>query len=98
MTTGTLPEFTPDRSAAEVDAALRQALAAGDRARECALLWSAEAEVTIILSNDVQHLAHFEALIEKVQKMGLVAADADQMDVVLAALESLVSSATPASE
>lgn len=37
-----LPAFTPGRPAAEVDAALRQALAACDRARECAVLWFAE--------------------------------------------------------
>ena len=37
-----LPAFAPDRPAAEVDAALRQALAACDRARECAALWFAE--------------------------------------------------------
>lgn len=37
-----LPAFAPDRPAAEVDAALRLALAACDRARECAVLWFAE--------------------------------------------------------
>ncbi|MBK8164536.1 MAG: HNH endonuclease [bacterium] len=39
-----LPPFTPDRPAAEVDTALRQALAACDRARECAVLWIAEVQ------------------------------------------------------
>jgi hypothetical protein len=37
----TLPAFAPDRPAADVDAALRQALHACDRARECAVLWFA---------------------------------------------------------
>ncbi|MBK8167202.1 MAG: HNH endonuclease [bacterium] len=40
----TLPAFTPDRPAAEVDAALRQALAVCGRARECAVLWFAEVQ------------------------------------------------------
>ncbi|MBM4129992.1 HNH endonuclease [bacterium] len=40
----TLPAFTPDRPAAEVDAALRQALHVCDRARECAVLWFAEVQ------------------------------------------------------
>ncbi len=44
MTPITLPDFTPGRPAAQVDAALRQALAACDRARECAVLWFAEAQ------------------------------------------------------
>ncbi|MBK9470737.1 MAG: HNH endonuclease [bacterium] len=39
-----LPAFTADLPAAEVDAALRQALAACDRARECAVLWFAEVQ------------------------------------------------------
>ncbi len=42
MTSMTLPAFTPGRPAAEVDAALRQALDVSDRARECAVLWFAE--------------------------------------------------------
>lgn len=37
-----LPAFVPGRSAADVDASLRQALAARDRAHECAVLWFAE--------------------------------------------------------
>jgi hypothetical protein len=39
-----LRPFAPDRPAAEVDTALRQALAACDRARECAVLWFAEVQ------------------------------------------------------
>jgi 5-methylcytosine-specific restriction endonuclease McrA len=45
MTTSiALPAFTPDQPAAQVDAALREALAACDRARECAVLWFAEVQ------------------------------------------------------
>ena len=39
-----LPEFAAGRPAAQVDAALRQALHACDRARECAVLWFAEVQ------------------------------------------------------
>lgn len=39
-----LPAFAPDQPAARVDAALRQALSACDRARECAVLWFAEVQ------------------------------------------------------
>jgi hypothetical protein len=39
-----LPAFTPDQSATHVDTALREALAACDRARECAVLWFAEVQ------------------------------------------------------
>ena len=39
-----LPAFTPNRPAATVDAALRQALHACDRANECAVLWFAEVQ------------------------------------------------------
>jgi hypothetical protein len=39
-----LPAFAPDQPAAQVDAALREALAACDRARECAVLWFAEVQ------------------------------------------------------
>jgi hypothetical protein len=38
----TLPAFTPGLAAVRVDASLRQALAALDRAQECAVLWFAE--------------------------------------------------------
>jgi hypothetical protein len=44
MTPIALPDFTPGRPAAQVDAALRQALAVCDRARECAVLWFAEVQ------------------------------------------------------
>jgi len=44
VATITLPAFTPNRPAAEVDAALRQALSICDRARECAVLWFAEVQ------------------------------------------------------
>jgi 5-methylcytosine-specific restriction endonuclease McrA len=40
----TLPQFAPDLPAAAVDASLRQALGACDRARECAVLWFAEVQ------------------------------------------------------
>jgi hypothetical protein len=39
-----LPSFAPDQAAAQVDTALRQALAACDSARECAVLWFAEVQ------------------------------------------------------
>jgi hypothetical protein len=39
-----LPAFVPDRPADTVDASLRQALHACDRARECAVLWFAEVQ------------------------------------------------------
>ncbi len=39
-----LPAFAAGRPAAEVDAALRQALGVCDRARECAVLWFAEVQ------------------------------------------------------
>lgn len=42
MTTLSLPDFMPGLPAAQVDASLRQALGACDRARECAVLWFAE--------------------------------------------------------
>ncbi len=44
MMTITLPAFATGRSAAHVDASLRQALSACDRARECAVLWFAEVQ------------------------------------------------------
>ena len=44
MTTITLSVFTTGRPAAHVDASLRQALSACDRARECAVLWFAEVQ------------------------------------------------------
>jgi len=49
--------------------------------------------VTISLRADGVQLAHFEALVEKAHKLGLVPGGADRLDVVLAALESLVSAA-----
>lgn len=39
-----LPAFAPDQPAARVDAALREALSACDRAQECAVLWFAEVQ------------------------------------------------------
>ena len=39
-----LPTFAPGQPAARVDASLRQALGACDRARECALLWFVEVQ------------------------------------------------------
>jgi hypothetical protein len=39
-----LPAFAPDQPARRVDAALREALAACDRAQECAVLWFAEVQ------------------------------------------------------
>ncbi len=42
MATLTLPEFATGLPAARVDASLREALGACDRARECAVLWFAE--------------------------------------------------------
>ena len=47
--------------------------------------------VTINLRADGVRLARFEALVEKARKLGLVPAGADRLDLVLAALESLVS-------
>ncbi len=43
-TTIVLPAFAPDQPAARVDRALREALAACDRAQECAVLWFAEVQ------------------------------------------------------
>ncbi|MBK7672469.1 MAG: HNH endonuclease [bacterium] len=39
-----LPAFSPEQPAARVDAALREALRACDRARECAVIWFAEVQ------------------------------------------------------
>ncbi len=44
MTSFTLPDFTAGLPADQVDASLRQALAACDRAQECAVLWFAEVQ------------------------------------------------------
>ncbi len=44
MAAVTLPEFAADQPAAMVDASLRQALYACDRAQECAVLWFAEVQ------------------------------------------------------
>ena len=44
MATIDLPEFASDLPATRVDACLRQALKACDRARECAVLWFAEVQ------------------------------------------------------
>jgi 5-methylcytosine-specific restriction endonuclease McrA len=44
MTAIQLPDFAAGRLAAQVDASLRQSLAACDRARECAVLWFAEVQ------------------------------------------------------
>jgi len=48
---------------------------------------------TICLRADGVRMARFEALVEKAHKLGLVPAGADRLDLVLAALESLVSAA-----
>ena len=48
---------------------------------------------TISLRADGVQLARFEALVEKAHKLGLAPADADRLELVLAALESLVSAA-----
>jgi hypothetical protein len=53
----------------------------------------ADPPVTISLRADGIQLARFEALVEKAHKLGLAPAGADRMDLMLAALESLVSSA-----
>jgi hypothetical protein len=53
----------------------------------------AEPPTTISLLADGVRLARFEALVEKAHKLGLVPAGADRLDLVLAALESLVSAA-----
>ncbi|MBK6736244.1 MAG: hypothetical protein IPG61_19685 [bacterium] len=45
---------------------------------------------TITLRADGLQLARFEALVERARKRGLVPRTADRMDLVLAALESLV--------
>ena len=44
MTAINLPDFAAGLDAADVDASLRQALTACDRARECAVLWFAEVQ------------------------------------------------------
>jgi hypothetical protein len=53
----------------------------------------ADLPTTISLRADGVRLARFEALVEKAHKLGLVPAGADRLDLVLAALESLVSAA-----
>jgi hypothetical protein len=53
----------------------------------------ADLPTTISLRADGVQLARFEALVEKAHKLGLVPAGADRLDLVLAALESLVSAA-----
>jgi hypothetical protein len=53
----------------------------------------AEPPTTISLRADGVRLARFEALVEKAHKLGLVPAGADRLDLMLAALESLVSGA-----
>jgi 5-methylcytosine-specific restriction endonuclease McrA len=50
----------------------------------------ADPPVTISLRADGVQLARFEALVEKAHKLGLAPAGADRLDLVLAALESLV--------
>jgi 5-methylcytosine-specific restriction endonuclease McrA len=54
----------------------------------------ADPPVTIGLRADGIQLARFEALVEKAHKLRLVAEGADRMDLVLAALESLVGAGT----
>jgi 5-methylcytosine-specific restriction endonuclease McrA len=51
----------------------------------------ADPPTTISLRADGVRLARFEALVEKAHKLGLAPAGADRLDLVLAALESLVS-------
>ncbi len=53
----------------------------------------ADPPTTISLRADGVRLARFEALVEKAHKLGLVPAGADRLDLVLAAMESLVSAA-----
>jgi len=53
----------------------------------------ADPPTTISLRADGVRLARFEALVEKAHKLGLAPAGADRLDLVLAALESLVSAA-----
>ncbi len=53
----------------------------------------ADPPTTISLRADGVRLARFEALVEKAHKLGLVSAGADRLDLVLAAMESLVSAA-----
>jgi 5-methylcytosine-specific restriction endonuclease McrA len=53
----------------------------------------ADLPTTISLRADGVRLARFEALVEKAHKLGLAPAGADRLDLMLAALESLVSGA-----
>jgi hypothetical protein len=53
----------------------------------------ADPPTTISLRAEGVQLARFEALVEKAHKLGLAPAGADRLDLVLAALESLVSAA-----
>ena len=55
-----------------------------------AVLRDAAPPTTITLRADGLQLARFEALVEKARKLGTLPRDADRMDLVLAALESLV--------
>jgi hypothetical protein len=54
----------------------------------------ADPPTTISLRADGVQLARFEALVEKAHKLGLAPTGADRLDLVLAALESLVSAAS----
>jgi len=60
---------------------------------ETAACQAADPPVTIVLRADGLRLARFDALVERARKSGLGPAGADRLDLVLAALETLVSAA-----
>ncbi len=84
----------PVAPAAQLDlGAAAQRLARRRRAFGAPAQPVADPPSTISLRADGVRLARFEALVEKAHKRGLVPAGADRLDLVLAALESLVSAA-----
>jgi hypothetical protein len=62
----------------------------GQLALEAPTVPAAEPPTTVSLRASAVQLARFEALAEKAHKLGLIAAGADRMDLVLAGLEALV--------
>jgi 5-methylcytosine-specific restriction endonuclease McrA len=94
MATITLPEFVPGLPAARVDASLRQALVARDRAHECAVLWFADVSTRGLY----RQLGHASLQIYATQELGFsdnryhqfkrLADDLDRLPVLRAAVET----------
>jgi hypothetical protein len=94
MTSYTLPDFTPSLTAARADDALRQALAACDRAHTCAVLWFAE-----VMRRDLYRpLGHASLQLYATQALGFtdnryylfkrLAADLDRLPVLREAVKT----------